>query len=360
MRSTTLKVLFALVLSSLVSFSAGARTCEDVLSSTPQKVGWFDFLRSKSESPATLYLSSARNGQSETYRLLSQLLKFENRDAKVQRIGLISSWFQIWKIKAGDTLLVNIYSYDPILEMRLAALKRKGVRILVDVEITAQHHLRVLNREVSRYKDYTLVTGSAVVADAMKAKWPDSEVVLLPHLETLYFHPAAKDQNRVAGVLGPSEPGDPSRKRLLMIHQYHVPGENFAGAFFRAVDEMDLKDVDIIVALHPHSEPEQILKYESLAATHPNLKVVVSTEGIKTNDLFPYVDAVISHSSTLADVAKSLNVPVFDSNYGQNFNGLKAFIDGLDISARAERERALEQYSSDALHSWTALLFEPN
>jgi hypothetical protein len=306
------------------------------------------------ELPATapsnyVYFTPGRLGQSMTYNLLKDFIKGEDSSIRVMGFEDVEKTRQDENAKV---MLLNFYqleSYDVPYLQRLAL---KGVRMMVDVEITGEQHLHWINRmAISRIpKSFELVTGSKTILEGIQKRWPEFKITLVPHLENLYFR---RDPGPAERALQDWNPADP---RLLFIQQQHYAGTQFLMQLFQRIDSRPPSNLKIVIALHPHTADrlkEFIVKNYGHRA---DVKIFESSPNLKTNDFLLQVDGAISQSSTLIDVAREAGIPTMTGFDNKKLKGFEEFLEKLDPSSRSERRHRLQQLGEDAFQAWLQLL----
>jgi hypothetical protein len=302
--------------------------------------------------PPRIFFSNARSGQRKTYRLMIEFLRQETA-ADAVLLAERTSPRTIRDFKSGDVLVVNIYSDDLSLFESLPKLRERGVKIYIDAEITSEVHFPVLKwLTFKALTGYPMITSTEVIANQIKSLYPGSQVMLIPHLEKIYF-------KRKVDEAKSAMKDHSNKKQLLIIHQPGEKEERFFEDLLRRPEISNDKDLYVTVALHPYKSKNHDAFIEMLKAISPRVRFLMPNK-VKTNDLFPFVDGAISYSSTLIDVAKSSGLPVYDSQFGSDFTGLEKFVSQLDPSTRREREKTLRHSAEDSLEKWTELLLKRN
>ena len=299
--------------------------------------------------PSYVYFTPGRIGQSMTYNLLKDFIRGDESSIRILSFDDVNS---TRKDPNPKIMLLNFYqleSYDVTYLQRLAI---RGVRMLVDVEITGDQHMHWSNRfAISRIpRSFELITGSKTILEGIRRRWPQLEVSLVPHLENLYFR---RDPRPAEEALADWKPQDP---RLLVIQQQHNQGTKFLAQLFQRIDSRPPSNLKIVIALHPHTSG--LLKDYILKTYGPrsDVKIFESSSNLKTNDFLSQVDGAISQSSTLIDIAREAGIPTMTGFNNKKLEGLESFLDNLNPDTRSQRRGHLQQIGEEAFQAWVQLL----
>jgi len=294
----------------------------------------------------TIFVDVPRKGQERTYQLLIDLLKQSSRDYNVVRFA------NYREFKAGDTVLINLYSKDFFNSKLLWELNKKGVNVVLDFEATRIHDTIQYDVEYLINGPFTkIITSSDLIARELTAH-KIKGVQVARHLESLYMKFLLPKEVSPTEHFIESLSTDKKMRRILFVEQYDMFGEMALKNFIEIYSRVKQHNDEIIIALHPYSG---LYKYSNFISRYPNLniKIFISSADIKTTALFPYVDGVISVASTLVDVAKQVGIPSYTSI---TFKDLDSFIDDLDPTTREIRRKHLSPIGEETLLEWRGLL----
>lgn len=254
-----------------------------------------------------------------SYPRKGQLLTYQQMVRKMRVLGIDATVMEkndngenlIRDLRNGDVLVYNMYTINSGLDSIMPELKRRGVKVFIDIEITASYQRSMIPMILKEYKPYSLIFQSETIKQLaeseMNSGHSDSiSSSLLSHLENIIFDRESPQKSEELKRLGLSLDLDErllsDNKTILLVHQFHREGEVFAEDFLKSFSALQRRDLILIVSFHPYTDPAKVLWYKARYKNFKNIRFFTGNSYIKTNDLIPYADWIVSHSSTLVDI----------------------------------------------------------
>ncbi len=147
-------------------------------------------------------------------------------------------------------------------------------------------------------------------------------------------------------------------KKILFVEQCCDEGAVALRNFIETIQQnkMIASNSQIVVAVHPMSTSHygDLAKLEDI-----NISIFKSGPELKTIELFPRIDAVITVASTLKEIAKDNSIPTFAPQRINpvefSYAGLFKFIEDLKPGDRARRNQQISDFTKAAASSWINL-----